>query len=552
MRNALFFFLSWWIAQCEEDAIEAARSADLATAEDLFLQSSSHNARANLAFIRRSEIRMDLFLKAKGQRPPLAALSQTHDCGGFADIFWTSEFSLRRIAREPSTANEMRTAIGVLLADSGATRMALTHFVKANASIFRTALTLPAVYDSIDHLTEERIRLEEGILLLQRGPKLDTLDHNSMPGTFYIVYMGYNDARLMTTLQSAYARAYPNLSANFRPMQYTKKRRIGFVSSYLENERHSVCKLFCGLVRGLSSRGFDVVLYKEPLLSNRDKVDVDVLVFTDIGMETRNLMWAHSRIAPVQILTWGHPHTSGLPDTIDYFVSSDLYHATDNRSESYYAEQLVRFDSLGFYFLRPPPTSREDVIDFGAKNVYLCPQSTPKFHPHFDNVLLRLLEEAPERDAVVVITYDPKKSLWMHTLRRRLHNSTRVVFLPMQADFSRLLRSATILLDPFPFGGGVTTLEAFSLCRIVVTAPLLQTVPGLAAGMYRHAGLEDAPIVASVDEYVDTVHSLVDHPQYLQKLEKRLCQSHDDPRRSIYSSEASVHEWDRFLQKVTR
>ena len=45
---------------------------------------------------------------------------------------------------------------------------------------------------------------------------------------------------------------------------------------------------------------------------------------------------------------------------------------------------------------------------------------------------------------------------------------------------------ADVVLDPFPFGGGVTTLEAFSVCSPVVTAPNLQTVPRLAAGMYRH------------------------------------------------------------------
>ena len=84
------------------------------------------------------------------------------------------------------------------------------------------------------------------------------------------------------------------------------------------------------------------------------------------------------------------------------------------------------------------------------------------------------------------------------------------MFLPLALGdkFFGLLRASTLLLDPFPFGGGVTTLEAFSVCRLVVTAPALQSVVALAAGFYRRLGVADAPIVDSVDAYVERAQSL--------------------------------------------
>ena len=110
----------------------------------------------------------------------------------------------------------------------------------------------------------------------------------------------------------------------------------------------------------------------------------------DVGMDPATLTWAAARLAPVQVTLWGHPTTTGL-SSIDYFVSSDQYHIhqdshshsatsstyhtsdnSDNRhsmstscdvkvgphnyddAQDWFSEQLVRLDTLGFYFDRQP------------------------------------------------------------------------------------------------------------------------------------------------------------------------------------------------------
>ena len=47
------------------------------------------------------------------------------------------------------------------------------------------------------------------------------------------------------------------------------------------------------------------------------------------------------------------------------------------------------------------------------------------------------------------------------------------------------------MLDPYPFGGGVTTLEALAMCTPVITLPSRQSVPALAAGMLRYLYARD-------------------------------------------------------------
>ena len=73
------------------------------------------------------------------------------------------------------------------------------------------------------------------------------------------------------------------------------------------------------------------------------------------------------------------------------------------------------------------------------------------------------------------------------------------------------------MLDPMPFGGGVTILESFAVCTPIVTIPSLQNVPGLATGMIRrminesadiieaNSSLLSSMIVNSLDAYADVV-----------------------------------------------
>jgi hypothetical protein len=120
-------------------------------------------------------------------------------------------------------------------------------------------------------------------------------------------------------------------------------------------------------------------------------------------MNAEEMSWAFGRLAPVQMLFWGHPHTTGLTHSIDYFISSELFHGSsayrdswgdggadqaglvtgdradneekdsegaavgdrgegaavgehsslDSSAATKYSEQLVLMKSLGFFFERP-------------------------------------------------------------------------------------------------------------------------------------------------------------------------------------------------------
>ena len=85
-----------------------------------------------------------------------------------------------------------------------------------------------------------------------------------------------------------------------------------------------------------------------------EKLELDLIVYPDIGMKLLPTLLAYSRIAPIQITTWGHSETSGI-DTIDYFVSSEYFAGSLSPEEiqKQYSEKVVLFKSLGTFYIIP-------------------------------------------------------------------------------------------------------------------------------------------------------------------------------------------------------
>jgi predicted O-linked N-acetylglucosamine transferase (SPINDLY family) len=639
------------------------------------------------------------------QIPPLAKLHiDGHNCGGLGDLYYVSAVITKQLVDSDLDSTVLLkglTTLITLTSDSGlhheAERMLQLALSIASsrddlqhelfALLFRASVMTPAVYESMKHLKETRDLLNNRVThLLGRLQNHSTttfqlvaLDEFVLSPTFYFVYQGYNDKKLLASLHKAYALAYSALgetsisplqsrspSPNHQTSRYYQNHarvRVGFVSAHFR--RHSICKLYCGIISNLDKNRFDVFVFSalqetheddhtrklasatnfvrigKTLIQNRFEVltrEIDVLVYLDVGMDPATVVWAAARLAPTQVLTWGHPTTTGL-ETIDYFLSSDVYHtrngtgveslggdSEDTSEESMFAEQLVRLDALGIYFQRPrlgqvklPPfnaSERATMRDLftkeesgsltrkwayamsvrpdsyyeaigktitvttpsyddlkwnmkilieekrdGAK-VVLCPQHLPKFHPRFDLVLRGILESVPQ--ALLVIIGQEKKKQWIKTLtsrwRRTIGNSLmrRIVWLDSvnPDEYVSLLSIGDIMLDPFPFGGGVTTMEAIAVCTPVVTAPRLQTVPALARGMISNLNLPNDLaatflIADSVDDYVRKATLILNGDERgtsasLTALRIEICRhSH-----KLFEDKASVFEWELFLSNA--
>jgi predicted O-linked N-acetylglucosamine transferase (SPINDLY family) len=110
-------------------------------------------------------------------------------------------------------------------------------------------------------------------------------------------------------------------------------------------------------------------------------------------------------------------------------------------------------------------------------------------------------------------------------------------------EWLQLLKASDVMLDPFPFGGGVTTLEGLAVCTPVVTCPSLQSVPQLAAGMLRKMGMAGELVVPDKEQFVRTALELGTNKTRRAEVSARICEDHS----ALYEEAETVQEWSTFL-----
>lgn len=421
------------------------------------------------------------------------------------------------------------------------------------AGRLRRAFMLPAIVQSTDEIDSIRARLERDLaeLLDAKPPPMEHPEFEVGSTPFYLAYHGRNNAALLRRVAEACRSVYPGRTECLPRPPRGARVRIGFVSTFFH--AHAVGRTIFGFIRDLPRDRFDVhvfaiapqtdalaeavrasadryVALPRDLARAREAIEssaLDILFFADIGMEPLTYFLAFWRLAPIQMVTWGHSVTSGI-DTIDYYVSADAIEATG--SEQYYTEKLVR---LPGYFMprysRPaldgPRKSRAQLGLPENRHLYYCPQNLFKIHPDFDAAIRAILERDPQSEILLVefLRAGAREDLCRRFARTLGASASRVHFLPRMAygDYLQYLTAADVILDPFHFGGCNSSCDALSLGVPVVTLPGSQLPGRFTLGLYREIDLGDC-IADSTDEYVEIALRLGRDGEYRRSVSQQI------------------------------
>lgn len=502
---------------------------------------------------------------------------------------------LQNVLEVEPAAGLVRSALAKALEDTGDVRSAYEAYHSALIAIptelrarWVGGRLLPRVYQDETEISLWRDRFSAALHSLT-GTSIETPEQaeSALAGVllmtnFQLAYQCEDDRPLQEAwgkfVHAAVAKRFPDLASSCPPPAPVQGRRlkIGLVSEHFYS--HTIMLLFghwalqadtsrveihSYMVGGTHDASSEV-LAKQSIFRDLRNVSIedaarviredglDCVVFPDLGMGKSSFVLAAFRLAPLQMVSWGHPVTTGLP-TIDLFLTSDAMEPEGG--EAFYSERLVRLPRLGIYY-HPTPVSSGDRAAFGLPDeatVYLCCQAQQKYLPQHDYLFPAIAEEVPESRFVFIEHRQFTKV--NHAFRQRIEEAFRagsldpdkhLVFLPWQEwqDFLRLCSVSDVFLDSIGWSGGNTTLEALAQGLPPVTLPGRFMRSRHTMAMLKLMEIDDL-IAADEADYVRIAVRMGDNVELRTALRQRVLERRD----CLYKDFGAVRAFEEAIRR---
>ena len=441
----------------------------------------------------------------------------------------------------------------------------------------KRALALPVIASDQATINEDRLRIQKALTALPRETISDPYTAGGFTN-FYLAYQGKNDRDLQKQIAHFYLDICPDLATvapHIEKPVHQGRYKVAILSSFLRN--HTVGYLSRGLIAHLDRERFHVTLLRSPIIPLTDPVapeiaaladavvdlpdnlpaaralvaeaEADLIYFPEIGMEDLVYFLAFARSAAVQVMGWGHPVTSGIPN-IDAFLSvADM--EPDN-ARHHYSEQLIAVEGLSLCVDKPDVSlAVADKQKFGMDPeapAYLCAQSLFKIHPEFDSVIAALLEHDQTAHLYFLEVGAHSNEVFMNRLRQAVKNNmTRVKLIPRvrSKDFLAFLKSADLLLDVPFWAGGKTSLESLAAGTPIVHWPGAFMRGRHTLALYKHMGVMEC-VVDSAEAYVKTAARLVHDTAFRTSVRTKISESAP----TLFNNMSAIDEISDIFEKL--
>ncbi|MGB3755479.1 MAG: tetratricopeptide repeat protein [Rivularia sp. (in: cyanobacteria)] len=451
---------------------------------------------------------------------------------------------------------------------------------------------LPIIYSTVDEIESRRNqykshlqKLAQTFQLASKQERAKSVEAVGALQPFYLTYQGLNDRDLQKTYGKMICKImssrYPQYSKPLPlpKLEQNQKIRIGIVSRFFYS--HSNWKIpIKGWVENLDKSEFELFGYytgskkDEHTVSAANVFDkfvqgnrsierwcqtitedkLHILIFPEFGMDPTTINLGCLRLAPIQMTSWGHPETSGLP-TIDYYLSSDLMES-ENAQENY-TEKLIRLPNLSIHYtpltIEPQTLTKTDISLKEDQILFWCCQSLYKYLPNHDDVFPRIAKGLSNAK-FVFIQHESEDVI--EVFRQRLNRAFEqfglnyqdyCLFLPrMRATmFAGVSAIADVFLDSIGWSGCNSSLESVAHNLPIVTLPgdLMRGRHSMA--ILKMMGIEET-IASNKEEYVQIAISLGKDFQYRQYISEQVA----DNKHKLYGDLKPVRALEAFLLKV--
>jgi predicted O-linked N-acetylglucosamine transferase (SPINDLY family) len=449
-------------------------------------------------------------------------------------------------------------------------------------------------YYHLENIDQQRKNLMENIELFYKfyPKKLNYATINDIYNAcsksnplFSISYQNRNNRVILENYSKLLRKICPDLNYNGvqanRPVN--KKIRVCFFSEFLTIDS-SVLRDRIGIITQLPKDKFEIyymsfntpneikgyvskflfnsmknsyVQLSEDLVEARthiNRYNFDIIVYCEIGMVMRSIYLAHSRLAPVQVTTWGHSETSGI-STMDYFVSSKYFEIDKSKAQNHYSEQLYLMNSLSTYYFPPsklllPPrhkfqTRDELKLDSNA-HLYGCIQSSFKISEDFEKILTGILKMDP-MGYILMSLGKPFCNSQIQRMQSKMGDADfkRLIWMPPMPiqNYLNIIKLVDVMLDPYPFGGCNTSFEAFDFNIPVVTMPTKYLNGRFTFGMYKKMGFVDL-VADSPQNYIKLAVRCATDKKWCETIQEKINRN----KILLFQEQEAVKEWSEFLE----
>lgn len=290
-----------------------------------------------------------------------------------------------------------------------------------------------------------------------------------------------------------------------------------FIEPILANHDRSQVEVYCYYNYAVRDRRTDAIAahadhwlncagMADQDLANRIRADgIDILVDLSGHTADNRLLVFARKPAPVQATWIGMSGTTGL-SAMNYRIT-DEYEAPPGLYESYHSEELIRLPDTGTaYQPEPdcPPVNSLPALSSG-RLVLACLNNLVKVNSRVLGLWARLLVALP--DAQLLLGNVTTPEIENHLVQRLARSGIprdRVILRPRMVlrDYLAMHHEIDLALDPFPYGGGTTTMHSLWMGVPVLTLAGEQVASRHGAWSLSRVGLKEF-ITYSEQEYFE-------------------------------------------------
>jgi len=442
---------------------------------------------------------------------------------------------------------------------------------------------IPTHLISVDHLESSRAQFANSLRLLSLECKDPRFLQNyacvGLHQPFYLAYQERNNKELISQYAQICHQVMSSWSVSHGLSAPTGTEhgriKVGIVSDQIRY--HSVWNAITkGFVEQLDSRVFEIHIFylgtrvdsqtqlaqslatsfTQNLVSLEDwascilNAQIDALLFPEIGMHGLTTQIANLRLAPLQLVAWGHPETTGIAN-IDYFISSELLETP--HSERAYSEHLFTLPSLGCTYkeLNIVPT-KIDLKTLGINpdiTTLLCPGNLFKYSPDFDWVYPQIASRLGPCQFIFLFKDGVGFDVFKNRLRVAFANlgldlNEFVVFVPWlnPQEFFGLMQQVDLFIDSLGFSGFNTAMQAVE-CALPIIAKEGEFMRGrFASAILSKMGLHEC-IAQTCEAYIELVVKVAKDPSLRELLRQKIINT----RGLLFDDSSPIRAFEQFL-----